>query len=37
MQGQQNSMTDAPKNRSRAETPQVRLLIADVDGTLLTQ
>lgn len=37
MQRQPNSMTDAPKDRSRAETPPVRLLIADVDGTLLTQ
>ena len=30
-------MTDARKNGSHAEPPQIRLLIADVDGTLVTQ
>ena len=33
----QDSMTDAPKSGSHADPPQVRLLIADVDGTLVTQ
>jgi Cof subfamily protein (haloacid dehalogenase superfamily) len=37
MQGQKNSITDAQKNRSHAGPPQIRLLIADVDGTLVTQ
>ena len=30
-------MTDAQKNGSHAGAPQIRLLIADVDGTLVTQ
>jgi Cof subfamily protein (haloacid dehalogenase superfamily) len=37
MHGQQESMPDAQDDRSRGSRPQIRLLIADVDGTLVTQ
>jgi Cof subfamily protein (haloacid dehalogenase superfamily) len=37
MKAQENPMRDAQKNRSNAGAPQIRLLIADVDGTLVTQ
>lgn len=37
MQSQQKSMTEAQNDRHQAGTTQIRLLIADVDGTLVTQ
>ncbi len=37
MQGGQASRTDAQESRSRPGPPHIRLLIADVDGTLVTQ
>jgi Cof subfamily protein (haloacid dehalogenase superfamily) len=37
MPGKEESMTDARNDRSRGGPPQIRLLIADVDGTLVTQ
>ncbi len=37
MRGGQDSMTDARKNGSHAGRPKIRMLIADVDGTLVTQ
>lgn len=37
MPAQQTSMPDAQNDRSRGGPPRIRLLIADVDGTLVTQ
>ena len=37
MPGQKEPMTEEPSNRSEARRRQIRLLIADEDGTLVAQ